>query len=277
MAIRIVADSTCDLPLDVLSAWDVTIVPLTIFAGGKVYRDKVDFTHDEFFKMLKASKELPKTSQAPPDDFAAAVQPFVDAGDEVVLITLTGDNSGTYQSACFGTQDIIGVTVVDSHQISLGLAVIVDIAVKLRDAGKTRAEIEQGIIALRDKVRLFALIDDFKYLKMGGRVSKTVALFGAMLNIKPILGIHKSYISIAAKARGHKAGMKMMLAMPEKYPINLAYPIYVGHTAAPHLAQELRASYEKRFPDLTVRDVEIGSVISTHAGPNCAGIAYVEK
>ncbi|MEG0441443.1 MAG: DegV family protein [Oscillospiraceae bacterium] len=278
--IRIITDSTSDLSAQAAKTLGIDIVPLTVHFGEESYRDGVEITPAEFFEKLSKAAELPTTSQINPEEFIAKFQGYVDAGDEVVGIFLSSDLSGTCQSAHIAKTAVGGerVFVVDSRTVTFGLGLLVTVACRLRDEGKTAAEIAAECTRLTGKIRLFAALDTLKYLKMGGRISPTTAMVGGLLGISPIVSVAEGKVEAAGKARGRKGALGWIAKTMESCPPDLTYGIAFGHTAAPEAMAECMA----RFPELLgaapfVITGEIGSVVGTHGGPGAAGIAYFEK
>lgn len=278
MAIRIITDSTSDIPLENCPSLGIDIVPLSVIIDGKKYTDGVDLKKEQFYELLEKSTTLPTTSQVNPDGFLGLFQQYTDAGDDVLVILISSKLSGTYQSAIIA-KDMISsdrIHVVDSLSATFGLALLVYEAIRLRDSGSAIEDIYHHMMALRDSVKFLAGVDTLKYLKMGGRLSSSAAIIGGMLQIKPLVSVIGGEVKSVGKVRGQKAVLSYLADTLKSDPPDTRYPIVFGHTLAPHLLDELNE---------LIRDVElgivyvceIGCVIATHSGPGCIGFAYIPR
>lgn len=277
--IRIITDSTCDLSLARQKELDIEVAPLSVHFGAETFQDGVDLTNKEFYNRLRTAEELPKTSQVNPDEFALRFQRHVANGDQVVGIFISSLLSGTYQSAVIARDivDASNIFVLDSGTVTFALGLLVEQAAWLRDQGRSAAEIAQEISALSTRVRLLAVVDTLKYLKMGGRISAATAVVGGMLGITPILNVRDGVVEAAGKSRGRKGAYQWMENRMEQEPADLTLPVAFGHSDAPEIMAECEAYFLARLPGAAYSESDIGSVVGTHAGPGCAGIAYFEK
>ena len=200
--LRIIADSTCDISKEDARKMGIQIVPISVRFGDEEFLDGVEITHEEFYTRLAECDELPKTSQPSPDTFMKVFNEAVAAGDDVLGIFISSDLSGTYQSACLAALDVEEETgkklyMVDSRSASIGTALLIREAVKLRDAGVNVSDIAAACTEMSKYIKLTAVVGSLKYLKMGGRLSGAAAFAGTMLHITPVVSINKSlnYIS----------------------------------------------------------------------------------
>lgn len=277
MPVRIIVDSTADLVPQ--AAARVKIVPLTIRFGDREYVDGVTIDSRKFYEMLVESDVLPTTSQANPGVFAEAFEEAVEAGYDVVCITCSGKLSGTHQSAVIAAEDFPGkIHVVDSRTIALGSAILTEYALELLDRGCGAREIAEKLMQKRDKVRLIAMLDTLEYLKKGGRISKTVAFAGGLLNIKPVICIEDGEIRILGKARGSKQGNNLLVQEIRKAGgVDFRKPLLLGYTG---LSDTLLRKYIADSADLWQGSAEtlpvsvVGSVVGTHAGPGAVAVAF---
>lgn len=277
MSVRIIVDSTADLQPQ--AAARVKIVPLTIRFGDREFIDGVTIDSRKFYEMLVESDELPTTSQANPAVFEEAFEEAVSAGDEVVCITCSGKLSGTHQSAVIAAEEFPGkVHVVDSRTIALGSAILTEYALEQLDRGLSAEEIAWKLMQKRDKVRLIAMLDTLEYLKKGGRISKTVAFAGGLLNIKPVISIEDGEIKMLGKARGSKQGNNLLVQEIEKAGgVDFRKPLMLGYTG---LSDNLLQKYIADSSHLWQGNVEqlsisvVGSVVGTHAGPGAVAVAF---
>ena len=277
MPVQIIVDSTADLRPQIADR--VKIVRLTIRFGDQEYIDGVTIDSHKFYEMLVESDELPTTSQATPFAFEEAFREAVEAGFDVVCITCTSKLSGTHQSAMIAAEEFPGkVFVVDSQSIALGSAILTEYALQLQDKGLSAEDIAWKLMQKREKVRLIAMLDTLEYLKKGGRISKTVAFAGGMLNIKPVICIENGEIKVLGKARGSRQGNNLLVQEIQKAGgVDFKKPLLLGYTGlSDTLLQKYIADsaalWEGRVEQLPVRIV--GSVVGTHVGPGAVAVAF---
>ena len=279
--IQIITDSTCDLSAEAARRLGLKVMPLTVHFGGEAYLDGVDITPAQFYEKLAASGDvLPTTSQINPGAFVDAFEAELARGNEVVGIFLSSELSGTYQSAVMA-RDMVGsqrIHLVDSRTVTFPLALLLSEAARLRDEGLDGAELARQVTALSGRLRLMAVLDTLKYLKLGGRISSATALLGGALGITPIIGLNDGKVESLGKSRGRKAGLKWILGRLEQAPVDPSLGVAFGHSNCPELMAECEALFAPHTAGAprTLR-CDIGSVIGTHAGPGAAGIAYFVK
>lgn len=273
MGIRIIVDSTADLTPNVRER--VTVVPLTVHFGEQEFVDGVDITGYQFYEMLETSSVLPTTSQASPYAFSAAFGQAVADGEEVIAIVVSSKLSGTYQSAIIAAEDYSGkVHVVDSRNIAIGSAILVEYALRLVDEGKSAAEIVELLNQQRDRVRLMAVVDTLEYLQRGGRLSKTAAIAGGILSIKPIIALEDGEIKVLAKGRGAKQAVSLLNQEIAKAGRDETLPALLGYTGTS--AEQLH-KYRQENEDLWPHEVPesvVCGVVGTHAGPGAIAVAF---
>ena len=275
--VRIVVDSTADLLPELRRQVDV--VPLTVHFGQQEYVDGVTIQAEEFYRKLADCKELPTTSQATPFDFDKVFEPIIAEGDTVVAIVVSSRLSGTYQSARIAAEDYPGkVFVVDTLQVAISSSVLVAYALDLVQQGMCAAEIAEELTAVREKVHLMAVVDTLEYLQKGGRVSKTVAIAGGLLNVKPIIGLTEGEIKMLGKARGNKQANALMNKEIARLGIDFSKPILLGYTGTDDTLlrkymEESSDLWEGRVLPATI----VSAVIGTHAGPGVVAVAFFSK
>mgnify|MGYP001861192885 CR=1 FL=1 len=202
--IRIITDSTADFPQNEAQALGLRVIPLQVNIDGEMYRDGLDLEPESFYEMLAEAKNLPTTSQPSPEQFLTEFEQAKQAGDEVVCITLSGELSGTLQSAMIAREEVgyAPIHIVDSRNVTLAEQLLVRRACNLASAGLTAADITQDLEAARERIRLLAIVDTLKYLHKGGRLSGAAALAGGLLGVKPVVGITDGKLGMMGKARG---------------------------------------------------------------------------
>ena len=276
MKVKIIVDSTADLMPEYKKR--VSIVPLTVRFGDTEYIDGVTIDHKTFYEKLAESDILPTTSQATPDSFARVYEQVT---ENAVVITLSSKLSGTYQSAVIAAKDHKNIFVVDSGSAAMGSGILVERALSLADRGLSAKEIAAKLEEEKKKIVIVALVDTLEYLKRGGRVSKTVAFAGTLLNIKPVLSVIDGQVNILGKARGSKMGNNLLVQEIEKAGgVDFSMPVLLGYSG---LSDALLVKYIEDSKYLwdqgldAVRYTTIGSVIGTHAGPGAVAVAFFKN
>jgi DegV family protein with EDD domain len=279
MAVRIITDSSCDHPFSIQDEWDIQILPFKLVFGEDEYVAGKDISTQQFYEKMSTTTVLPKTVQITPIEFEDVFRPYVEAGDEIVLLPISKEMSGTYNSALIAKEQFPGapIYVVNTLNVTFALGLIVDIAVRLRNQGHDAKSIAEHIDRIKDRIRLYAVIGDLKYLKLGGRLSSAGAMVGTLLGIKPIICIRDGKVIGIDKARGLKAGYQTVLSYAQKDGIDTDYPVYFGHSNFPDGMADLQALYREKFNSGETRSLDIGPIVGTHAGPGCTGIAFIAK
>ena len=279
MCVRIIVDSSTNVSEKYREK--IQFVPLTVRFGDKEYLDGVELSKHQFYEMLVESDVLPTTSQATPAAFADCFEAIASAGDSAVVITLSSKLSGTYQSAVLATEDYPNIYVVDSQSVAIGTGVLAQYAVELAQQGMGAEEIAQVLTQQREKVCVVALLDTLEYLKKGGRISKTVAFAGGMLNIKPVVTIQDGAVALIGKARGSRNGNNLRVEkIREAGGVDFERPVLLGYTG---LSSALLEKYVDDSKALWADHVDkldgclLCSVIGTHAGPGAVAVAFFRK
>ena len=279
MRTRIITDSTADLTVEFKDR--VGVVPLTVRFGEDEYIDGVTINHRIFYEKLIESDTLPTTSQATPDAFMKEFEWVKQAGTGALVITISSKFSGTYQSAVIAAEEYENIYVVDSGSAAIGSSILVELAVKLAEEGLTAREIAEKLEEEKGKIMIVALVDTLEYLKKGGRISKTVALAGAVLNIKPVLSVTDGEINMLGKARGSKMGNNLLVQEIEKAGgVDFSKPVLLGYSG---LSDAVLQKYIEDSRHIwnsgleSVRYTTIGSVIGTHVGPGAVAAAFFKK
>ena len=279
MKTRIIVDSTADLLPHI--AEQVHVIPMTLRFGDQEYIDGVTIDRQTFYQKLIDSKEYPTTSQASPAKFAEEYEKAKEAGESAVVITLASKFSGTYQSARIAAMDYDNIHVVDSDTVAVGGGLLVERAIQLRDEGLSAEDIAAKLDEEKEKIVIVALVDTLEYLKRGGRVSKSVAFAGTLLNIKPMIAVIHGEVLMAGKARGTKQGNTLLMQEIEnKGGVDFSKPVLLGYTGltdAPVLKfiEESKSVLADHLPE--VRYTCISSVMGTHAGPGAVAVAFFKN
>lgn len=276
---RIIVDSTADIAAEFKSR--VHIVPLTVHFGDEEYIDGVTIDHKTFYEKLIESDVLPSTSQATPIAFKEEFDKAKEANEAAVVITLASKFSGTYQSAMIAAAEYDNIYVVDSASAAMGSGILVELAFRMLDSGMNAQEIAQKLEEEKKKIVIVALVDTLEYLKRGGRISKTVAFTGTLLNIKPVLSVIDGEINMLGKARGSKMGNNLLVQEIERAGgVDFSKPVLLGYSGISDALllkyiEDSKHIWEGNIDD--IRYTTVGSVIGTHAGPGAVVVAFFKN
>ena len=247
----------------------------------KEYIDGVTINHREFYEKLIETDVMPRTSQAPPAAFAKVYEQVAAAGDSAVVITLTSELSGTYQSAVIAAQDFDKIHVVDGRSVAIGSGILAERALQLADEGLDAETIAARLEEEKGKIHVIAMVDTLEYLWKGGRLSRSAAVAGGILNIKPVLAIEEGNIKVLGKARGSRQANNFLISEIEKAGgVNFEMPVLLGYTGLSDVLlqkyiEDSKALWQESKSELNT--TIIGSVIGTHAGPGAVAVAFFSK
>ena len=279
--VRIITDSAADFEPFELEKLNITCIPIKVLLGDTEYEENVNLSKDQFFSLLASTGETPKTSQPSPQILMDLLEDAKKAGEEAIYITLSSAISGTYQTAVMTCEDADSENcyVFDSRNATGGQRLLVEYAVRLRDAGKSAREILEALEAVRDKVVLFACIDTLEYLYRGGRISQTVYKLGTMAQVKPIIRVsEEGAIEVPSKAMGMRKGMDLLVKKLEAQKPSADHKLYIMYTADRAIGQTLAqkvAAMGYAVPEEQI--VQVGAGIGSHIGPNACGIVFVAE
>ncbi len=277
MSVRIILDSTTDLAPGLASQF--TVVPLSIRFGDEEFIQGVTLDNHQFYEKLVACDVLPTTSQAPPYQFEECFRQAVDAGDDVIVITLSSKLSGTCQSAQVAAAEFPGrVFVVDSASVSIGAGILAQWGLELARQGLSAREIADALTAQREKICIVAMLDTLAYLKKGGRISAAAAIAGSLLGIKPVVGMEDGGVTVLGKAQGSKQGNNLLVKeIHAAGGVDFTRPLLLGYTG---LSDVLLEKYVRDSAALWEGNIDIlpqtliGSVVGTHVGPGAVAVAF---
>ncbi len=274
--IRLVTDSAANLPPDLATQYNVTIVPLRVQIGANSYREGIDLSQEEFFRQLPNANPLPTTSQPTPMDFEEIFQEILGAGDEVLTVTLSSRLSGTYNSAHNALQTLgaARISVVDSKSASVGVSLLVLAAARMVAAGRARQHIVAELERLADELLLVLTLDTLEYLKRGGRIGGAAAFLGGLLRVKPVLFLKDGVIEPGERARSRSKAITQLIEMEAARFGN--QPVWVGVAQA--MADDVDQLETLARQKLNVQEMirsNIGPVVATHTGPGTLGLAVM--
>lgn len=279
MAVRIVTDSTADLPSDVVEELGITVVPQNVHFGTETYKDNVTITPDDFYAMLTASKELPKTSQASPGDFKEVYDSVGEGADGIVSIHVAAKLSGTYNSAVQAkdlTTAACPIEVVDTAQASMGEGLVVIAAAQAAQAGASVEEVAEAARNAAARSSCMALLETLEYLQKGGRIGKAQAMLGSILQIKPMIIVRDGEVHELGKARTFTKGLaKLRETVVGMGP---ADALAVIHNTTPDAAQAFAEGMAGILPEGSSPYIcRFGPALGVHTGPGAIGVALVQS
>lgn len=275
--IKIVTDSTAYLPEATVRQHDIRVVPLYVHFGEKAFREGVELSNQEFYTRLKEAPELPTTSQPSAGEFHQVFKELLDAGHEIVTLTISSKLNGTWNSAMAakGMLPEADITVIDSLSTSVGLHLMVETAVEAASAGATRQEIVEKVEAIKQRLQIFFVVDTLEYLAKGGRIGNAKAFLGTLLKVKPILVLQDGAIEPLEQVRSKRKAQARMLDLVGEYVDNRGPQARTAVTNAlvPDEAEALKKEIVERLGCREPVMGELGPVIGTHTGPGVVGVA----
>ncbi len=277
--IKIITDSTSDIPKDISKELGITVVPLTVYFGDKGYRDGYDLTNEEFYEKLKTSDEMPVTSQVTPIAFEEAFKKELDDYDSLICYTISSKGSGTYQSAMIAKENLgdTDIEVVDTLNYSYGYGLTVVEAARMAKAGKSKEEILSKTKEMISKTNVYFIVDGLEYLKKGGRINSASAFIGSILDIKPLLTVKEGSIIPIDKIRGRKNVIPKMVNIIKSKGHDLSGRVVgLAHGNTPEKIAEVKEALNKEFSPKGFELAEVGSVIGAHTGPGVVGIFFTD-
>jgi len=274
LTVKIVTDSGSDIPVDLAKKLGITIVPVYIYFGDKAYKDGVDIGPDELYEKLVKGPVYPTTTQPMPADFAEAYSALAKDTDAIVSIHLPGKISGTYNAALQGLEIAkprCEVHVFDSLSISAGLGLVVLAAARVAKRGGKLAEVLEETKKAIDKTQIRGLLDTLQYLLKGGRITKTKALVGALLNVKPILKTRDGELVQASMARTYAKGIDQLFEFVKSYP-NLQ-EVGISNTTVFDEAKALKQRLASVIDEKQIQMFRVGAGLGVHGGPGTLIVA----
>jgi len=278
MAVRILTDSTADIPLPVAESLGITVVPLTVSFGNESYLDGIELDNVGFFQKLQTNKTLPKTSQPAPGAFQEAFIRLIDEGaDGIVAVLLTSKLSGTYQSAVTARDALseeykkVPIELIDSQSVSVGIGYTTIQAAEEAKQGASLETIKEHALDRLARTRILFALDTLEYLSKGGRIGGASAMVGNILSIKPILSFKEGVVVPIERPRTRaKAYARIGQLVAEAGPLESATIVASDETVGQQLADVLATVYKSEM-----QRYKVGAVIGTYSGPAVAGVAFV--
>lgn len=280
---KIFTDSSCDLNKQFYIENDVVLFPLSVELQGKQFKDIEEIEADAIYAAIR-NGEQPKTSQVSPEGFLTQFEALAQSGEEGLYIAFSSELSGTYNTAVMMKNEVterypnLKLTIIDSKCASLGQGMLVREAVALRDAGQSCEEIAKLMTARAANMQHYFTVKDLDYLAKGGRVSKTSAFVGGLLQIKPILKVTDGKLQPIDKVRGHKKAIAKMIDYVEAAGGDFTNKtIGLCHSDDHELLEDVKAALQERLAPKDFYVTKIGAVIGSHVGLGTVGIFFDGK
>lgn len=275
--IKIITDSTLDLPSDIIKEKDIEVLPLLINFGEESYLDGLEINTKEMLDRIERENILPTTAQVTPNRFEEIFKKYLDEGYKIVTLVLSSEMSGTYQSACIAKNMLESddIVVIDSRNVTSGLGVLVLKACEFRDNGDDIFEIEEKIKNVIPKVKSSLSFESLENLVRGGRLSKTAGAIGSVLGLRLILEVKDGQMSVKDKVRGSKKALKKVISDFENGNVDTDSPIVLLEI----LNEEIYSGLKKYLEENNVKyiDAKVGCTVGIHSGTKACGIFFMEK
>jgi DegV family protein with EDD domain len=273
--LRIVTDSSAGLPDDLVEKYRVEVVPLNVHFGRTSFREGVNIDNAQFYQMLAQAEELPTTSQPSPGQFHEVYSRLIANGDQVISIHISGQLSGTFQSAMAarGMLPNAEITVIDSLSVSMGQGLIVLAASEAARKGRDHDDVVSLVKKAIRGTHVIFVVDTLEYLQKGGRIGGAAALLGTLLSLKPLLEIRDGHVEPLERVRTRRKAIKRaMEVLEERFDGQGPLRLFVLHAECSEEANQLAQNMRDRLPCTSVRVAELGPTLGTHGGPGTLGV-----
>ncbi|MHB8262161.1 MAG: DegV family protein [Acidimicrobiales bacterium] len=270
--IKIITDSACDIPDDLLASSKIEMVPLTVRFGEREFKDRVELPTSEFWKTLASTGLMPQTSAPSPGDFHNAFESaFANGASGILCITISSGLSATYQSALTAARtypQATPVVVIDTAMASMGEGLLVLKAADLLARGFALDNIQAQLLEARNNILLYAVVDSLEFLRQGGRIGGAAALLGSMLSIKPIITVRNGKIEAESKQRTRARALEYIAGKARGQQIAKLVIVNGGSDDVAILVGKLKEIQ----PEITPMITDLSAIIGSHAGPGTLGI-----
>lgn len=281
MKVKIISDSTCDLSKELLEKYDISIVPLYVVMNDKTMRDGLEVTPEDIYEYVDKNGKLPSTSAANIGDYLEAFKFWREQGYEIVHFDISSDFSSTHRNACMAAEEVGGVYVVDSRNLSTGQGLAVLHGAEMAQSGKSAKDIYEECTALTSKIEASFVVDSIDYLYKGGRCSALAAFGANLLKLKPCIEVKDGKMNPGKKYRGNIS--RVMLNYVEERlrgrdDIDKSW-IFITHTkCSKEDVEAVRKKILEICPDFKeILETTAGCTVTTHCGPNTLGILFIRK
>lgn len=276
MAVKIVTDTLSDMTHDLATKLGISVVPLYVRFGDKVFKDRVEMTTDEFYYRLQHDPNWPSTTQPTPNDFFDVFNKLADETDEILCIDLSHKLSGTYESACVAKRMMTKkcrIEVIDSMTVVMGLGTLVIDAAKAAQEGAKMDDLIARVRRNMDRSHAIMYFDTLKYLAKGGRIGRAQGLLGSLLSVKPILLMHEGEVAPLTRVRSRQAGLDYLYNFVKS--LRNIDELAVEYATTPEDAKELMERLNDFFPKERIVLSTVSPVIGTYTGPHVICVAAV--
>lgn len=284
MSIKIITDSACSLPKEVVEDLDITVVPLTLHIGEESFTDGVDIDPEAMMNEMKEGKVY-KTSQVSPAAFEEVFERYINTFDTVIYIAFSSEISGTYQGGVIAKNQLLekyeglktfDLEVIDSKCVALGSGLIVKWAAEMAKNGKSKEQIMDGVEYFARNMEHIFTVDDLNYLYRGGRVSYTSAFVGGLLNIKPILNVEDGKLIPFEKIRSRKKAIKRIVEIVKERGVNLETQLIgINHGNDLEGAETLKKMLQEEVGAKDFMITTLPAVIAAHTGPGTLSVFFL--
>lgn len=277
--IRLLVDSASDYRPEELAGRNIEYVSMSITLGEETYRDGVDIDKDGIYKRMQEEDVFPKTALPSPATFVDIFEDAKEKGDEVICILVSAHLSGTYQSAVLAKEmvEYDKIHIIDSNTVTYCIKLLVEYAEKLREQCVSAEEIVKEVEELKSRTCVLAALDTLEYLQKGGRLSKTSATIGSLVNIKPIVTIsEEGTVSIAKKCVGKVKARSALISLMKEQKVDSTFPIYPVYTYGTSNCDKMMEVLAKDEVELDEK-LQIGATIGSHVGPECYGVVFIKE
>lgn len=275
--IKIITDTTCDLPKEILEKYDVEVIPVLINFGEESYLDGIEITRDDVFRRIDEGDVFPTTAQITPNRFEEYFKKYLNEGYKVLTILMSSGMSGTYQSACLAKNimESDDIHIVDSQSICSGLGLLVIRAAKLREQGISMEDIVKDLEGIKYKISSSLSFDSLDNLVKGGRISKAVGVVTGILGIKLILEIKDGTMTVKDKVRGSKKAIKRIIADLDQLGHNPEVPVVLVNLDMDEICQPIRDYLNEN--NIEYIEGPVGSSVGIHSGNKVSGIFFISE
>lgn len=275
--IKIITDSTADLPQELYDKYDIEVLPVVINFGEESYLDRVDMNAEMLLKRMEQEKDLPTTGQIIPNRFIECFNKYLEQGYKIITILMSSVMSGTYQSACIAKNTIESddIFIVDSQNIAPALGILVLKAGRLLEKGYTAEQIVSELEDDKYKVETRMCFESLDNLIKGGRISKTAGVVGTVLGVKLVLNIKDGIMSVKDKVRGTKKAFKKIISDFESVELDPEVPVLLVYASDIEIKKDFVEYLESN--NINYVECPLGSTVCVHSGPDCCGLVFLKK
>ena len=274
--VRVVTDSTADIPAEMATELGITIVPSYVVFGLETYRDGIELSRQQFYEKLAATEVIPTTAAPAPSVYEGVYRRLAQETDEIVSIHLAAGLSALYSSAAIGAEGIADATVsaIDSGQITMGYGWMAVAAAESAQRGDSLEQIVGLVEGMKDRARVLAVLGTLDYVYRGGRVGWVKAMIGTLLRIKPIIDVRGGQVILAERSRTQRRAINQLMTRIQA--LGSLERAIVLHTDAPGLAEQVADRLQDIAPDWQRRVGPAGVTIASHVGPGAVAIACIK-